>query len=130
MTAGTGRQEIRQAIQASGKTQEEVAAAIGISPVTLSRWLNGHADPAFDKLDQLAAAIGRTIVLSFGPDTEKQPSPEGRLEVKLDIALWALRVTSEEQADLLARRARGEAWPQRAADVDPPAEVEREANVQ
>lgn len=94
MTVRTNRQEIREAIQASGRTQEDAAAAIGISPVTLSRWLNGHADPGFDKLESLAVAIGQSIVLTFGPDTTKQP-PEPAWVERLLAGTMALEARNE-----------------------------------
>jgi transcriptional regulator with XRE-family HTH domain len=71
VTASTNRQEIRKVIEASGKTQEQVAEAIDVSPVTLSRWINGHSDPDFAKLDRLANALGLPLRLTFGPDTQK-----------------------------------------------------------
>ncbi len=99
MTAGTSREDIRRAIQASGKTQEETAAVVGISPVTLSRWLNGHADPGFDKLDSLADAIGRPIVLVFGhaPDTKEALPPQWARGL-VDEVLAAVQASSAESA--------------------------------
>lgn len=70
LTASTSRKAIRTAIGDASLSQEEAAEAIDVSPVTLSRWLNGHADPSFAKLDALAHALGRPIVLSFGTQAE------------------------------------------------------------
>ena len=43
------RNRIAMAIQESGQTQKEIAAAMGVSPSVLSRWVKGHRVPdAFD----------------------------------------------------------------------------------
>lgn len=59
--------------------------------------------------------------------TKEAPRPvwaEG-LDTKVELILWALRLTPEEQADLLAKRARGESWPPREADASQSVEAER-----
>ena len=73
VTARTSRAEIRAAIVAAGLTQAEVAEKLSKDPTTVSRWVTGVQDPSFDVLDQLADAIGRPLVLTFGAAKEAPP---------------------------------------------------------
>jgi transcriptional regulator with XRE-family HTH domain len=75
LTASTSRQAIREAISASGMTQEGLAEAMKMSPVTVSRWLNGASDPSFAKLDLMAKHLGQPLVLVFGAEHENAPAP-------------------------------------------------------
>lgn len=45
----------------SGKSQQEVAAAIGVSRQTVSNWELGQGSPALDKAAELARLYGVTI---------------------------------------------------------------------
>lgn len=60
-------------------SQEQVAEAMKVAPITLSRWLNGHSDPSFEKLDALAHALGRPLILAFGTSNEPAPSMTRRV---------------------------------------------------
>src|SRR5205807_1528806 len=58
----TWRERLRAAIDASGRTQNAIAASAGVSPETLSRVLNGaHAQPAFDTVVRIAHAVGENV---------------------------------------------------------------------
>lgn len=86
----------------------------------IKRWReDGIPDARLEDVEQAIAEL---------MDTAKEPPPEERLDVKLDIALWALNVSLEEQTDLLVRRAHGEAWPPRSTDDEPPAGDAQSAN--
>lgn len=52
---------IRQLRQATGMTQEELAAGAGIGRVTLVRIERGEQSPRYDTLVALAAALGRPL---------------------------------------------------------------------
>ena len=43
---------------ASGKSQKEVAVAVGVSPGTVSDWLKGRAHARMDKIQALAECFG------------------------------------------------------------------------
>jgi transcriptional regulator with XRE-family HTH domain len=85
LTAVTSRKAIRSAIAEASMSQEQVAEAVNVSPITLSRWLNGHSDPSFEKLDALAHALGRPLVLTFG--TRETPASLTRRVLAGVIAL-------------------------------------------
>lgn len=56
------RERLRAAIDASGRTQNAIAASAGVSPETLSRVLSGvHAQPAFETIVRIAHAVGENV---------------------------------------------------------------------
>jgi len=56
------RERLRVAIDASGRTQNAIAASAGVSPETLSRVLSGvHAQPAFETVVRIAHAVGESV---------------------------------------------------------------------
>jgi DNA polymerase V len=56
------RERLRTAIDASGRTQNAIAASAGVSPETLSRILNGfHARPAFETVVRVTHAVGESV---------------------------------------------------------------------
>jgi plasmid maintenance system antidote protein VapI len=57
-------------IAASGRTQQGVAEAVGITPKHLSGMVRGHNGMGLDLVDALLAALGRELVLSTRVRTE------------------------------------------------------------
>jgi len=56
------RNRLRAAVDASGRTQNAIAASAGVSPETLSRVLSGvHAQPAFETVVRIAHAVGESV---------------------------------------------------------------------
>jgi SOS-response transcriptional repressor LexA len=56
------RERLRTAIDASGRTQNAIAAAAGVTPETLSRVLNGfHGRPAFETVVRITHAVGESV---------------------------------------------------------------------
>ncbi len=56
------RERLRAAVDASGRTQNAIAATAGVTPETLSRVLSGvHAQPAFETVVRLAHAVGESV---------------------------------------------------------------------
>lgn len=73
MTVGDRLLSIREA---RNETQEEVAEAIGISHVTLSRYETGQRMPKMDRLAKLARHYGVTTdYLLTGHDSEQKKEP-------------------------------------------------------
>jgi transcriptional regulator with XRE-family HTH domain len=56
----------------TGRTQREMAAALGVSDATVSHWTTGVHGPATDKLTAIAAYFGVTLshFFAFLPDEE------------------------------------------------------------
>lgn len=59
---------LKLAIVESGRSQREVAAAVGISEFKLSRIVNRRARPGGDVRDALARALDRTPASLFDDD--------------------------------------------------------------
>jgi transcriptional regulator with XRE-family HTH domain len=56
------RERLRAAVDASGRTQNAIAASAGVTPETLSRVLSGiHVQPAFDTVVRITHAIGESV---------------------------------------------------------------------
>jgi len=56
------RERLRAAVDASGRTQNAIAAMAGVTPETLSRVLSGvHAQPAFETVVRIAHAVGESV---------------------------------------------------------------------
>ena len=52
---------IRQAVEKSGKTQRQIADAIGITDVSMSRYVNGERTPRATIMPKLAEACGVSV---------------------------------------------------------------------
>ena len=52
---------IRQAVERSGKTQRQIADAIGITEVSMSRYVNGERVPRATIMPKLAEACGVSV---------------------------------------------------------------------
>lgn len=63
-------QQVKGAIEASGKSQEEIAAAVGVDPSTVSRWTarsgEGARLPSLEKAIALSKGAGVDIEAMFG----------------------------------------------------------------
>jgi len=56
------RERLRAAVDASGRTQNAIAASAGVTPETLSRVLSGvHAQPAFETVVRITHALGQNV---------------------------------------------------------------------
>jgi hypothetical protein len=109
--------EVKRALSDARLSARAAAKRMDVEPKTIYRWINEENDASLENLVLFAKHVG-PIRLDIGDTTKKPPLAE-RLDAKMDIALWGLRISPEEQADLLVRRARGEAWPPRASDGEP-----------
>lgn len=95
----------------------EVARKASIPEASYRAIEAGRWTPRGDRLAALQAAVG-----SSAPNAEEAAPPDWaeRLEIQLEMALWALGVTPEQQAELLVQRAAGEAWPPRSGGAAAP----------
>lgn len=57
---------IEELRRARGMTQRELAAALGVSSMAVSKWELGRCAPATDKLPDLARVLGVKIGELFG----------------------------------------------------------------
>ncbi len=61
------KQAVIDARQASGLTQQQLAARTGINQADISKLENGSANPSLRTLQRLAAGIGMNLRIEFVP---------------------------------------------------------------
>ena len=73
------RNRIEERLKAKKMSQKDLAEKLGVTEVTVSRWLNGERDPSIETLNRIAEALGTTTSYFFITDdwqTEKKPAEE------------------------------------------------------
>ena len=93
---------IRDQLDIIGKTQRELAEDIGITEVSLSRYITGDREPKGTVLLSLAKALGTSTDYLLGLDTDGDYDSE-YLKVKAWIARNASKMTIEQKADLASK---------------------------
>lgn len=85
---------LRKLVKESGKSQKELAADAGITPVTLNRWLQGKREPREEELNRLLVVLGTNaeIIQQNNQKEEKVPDTTESLE---EWKARALRAESE-----------------------------------
>jgi SOS-response transcriptional repressor LexA len=108
------RERLRAAINASGRTQNAIAASAGVTPETLSRVLNGvHAQPAFETVVRIAHAVGENVG-SLLDEAAFSLDGEQRSEVRRVIGYLQAAVAMSPAVDALSVP---NAVPHRSAEV-------------
>lgn len=77
--------ELRSQYGKEGLSQEALAQRVGVATNTISRWETGTYQPTIDDLEQLARALGVSI-LSFFPRPEKADEKEEKVDALLRAA--------------------------------------------
>ena len=73
------RNRIEMQLRLKKMNQKDLAERLGVTEVTVSRWLNGERDPSIETLNRIAEALGTTTSYFFITDdwqTEKKPAEE------------------------------------------------------
>ena len=73
------RNRIEMQLRLKKMSQKDLAERLGVTEVTVSRWLNGERDPSIETLNRIAEALGTTTSYFFITDdwqTEKKPAEE------------------------------------------------------
>ena len=73
------RNRIEMQLRLKKMSQKDLAEKLGVTEVTVSRWLNGERDPSIETLNRIAEALGTTTSYFFLPDdwqNEKKPNEE------------------------------------------------------
>jgi len=108
------RERLRAAVDASGRTQNAIAASAGVTPETLSRVLNGvHAQPAFDTVVRITHAVGESVG-SLLDEPAFSLDGEQRAEVRRVIGYLQAAVAMSPAIDALSA---SNVTPQQAAEV-------------
>lgn len=60
---------LQDALERSGKSQADLARALGVSRGTISRWFKGEGEPeTVERLKQLASELGTSLAALVGED--------------------------------------------------------------
>lgn len=95
--------KIKAAFERSGKSQRDVATAVGVDESTVSLWLSGERTPRVKNLEKLARALGvEAKELWTGP--EATPATEVQAKVLEDMNY--LSPTQQEVVAALVRSMR------------------------
>ena len=73
------RNRIEMQLRLKKMSQKDLAERLGVTEVTVSRWLNGERDPSIETLNRIAEALDTTTSYFFITDdwqTEKKPAEE------------------------------------------------------
>lgn len=87
-------EKLSKIIRASGKDQKEVAAAAGITPVTLSRWVNGHRVPKPEDFQKVAEVLG--LPETFFDDALAEEAADAESERNDELRYWKDRAEKAE----------------------------------
>ena len=77
----TFKRNITRLLREKGATQKELAAAIGVSPATVSSWVQGKKLPRMDKADQICRFFNvpretlLAVEVTLTGDTRRQVTP-------------------------------------------------------
>ena len=73
------RNRIEMQLRLKKMNQKDLAEKLGVTEVTVSRWLSGERDPSIETLNRIAEALDTTTSYFFITDdwqTEKKPAEE------------------------------------------------------
>lgn len=101
---GNFRTRTETLLKSRGMTQRDLAARLGVSEVTVSRWLNGERNPSVQTLKRLAEILGTTPDDLLGePAREAQGGGLGT-GLKITFGLIMGLVLAAVAAGLLSRQ--------------------------
>ena len=73
------RNRIEMQLRLNKMSQKDLAEKLGVTEVTVSRWLSGERDPSIETLNRIAEALGTTTSYFFITDdwqNEKKPTED------------------------------------------------------
>lgn len=73
------RNRIEMQLRLNKMSQKDLAEKLGVTDVTVSRWLSGERDPSIETLNRIAEALGTTTSYFFITDdwqNEKKPTED------------------------------------------------------
>lgn len=85
---------LRKSVKESGKSQKELAADAGITPVTLNRWLQGKREPREEELNRLLAVLGTNSEI-IQQNNQQEEKAQDTVESLEGWKARALRAESE-----------------------------------
>ncbi len=100
----TTAERLREAMNAAGKKQLDLAKATGLSHSTISRYLSGQMEPKQKAISRLAIVLGVSEMWLWGYDVPKSRTPEQKKNDDLVKVIAQLRKDADffEVVSLLA----------------------------
>lgn len=92
---------LQQAMNSAGLNQKMLAAVVGVQPVTISRYINGHREPHKGTLHMMALALHVDPEYLTGEDTESVTASESLLIVVGNIQQHADGWTRKQKLQLI-----------------------------
>lgn len=96
---------LEQALERAGKTQEQIAEEIGVTPQAVSKWINGQAEPRPSHIRALCKALNITFQEyadeCFGTDVESDKNT--KIEKKEPVLVEARTINQENTNDVEVR---------------------------
>jgi len=89
---------IRELRRRDGRTQEELAQALGVTPQAVSRWESGGSYPDMELMPAIANLFGVSIDALFGCQGEREAKIDALLSAvdDLDRQNFAYTLTADE----------------------------------
>lgn len=102
------KNNVEELIKSRGMTQREFALKLGVSEVTVSRWLNGERNPSVENLAKMAEVLDTTPSYLLGKNEQKKEGKGGAglavtfgVILGLVIAAVAAGILSKDEKDIL-----------------------------
>ena len=95
---------LRKYIADSGKTQKELADAIGVSAPTFNEWVSGKKFPRIDKIQKLADYFGILKSDLIEEKTEKPVAEDGLTENQRKLIDFAEQLSDDQAEKVLPSR--------------------------
>lgn len=89
--------KIQEALSAKGMTQKELAARIGVTETTMSRYVSGDREPKPNVLANIATALHTTSDFLLGIEDSEYDHPK----IRRLIARNASSMTEQEKKELI-----------------------------
>ena len=97
------RSRIEERLRALGMTQRDFAAMLGVSEVTVSRWLSGERNPSIETLSKIADALGTDTSYFFASDSRAEEKSGMGTGLKVTFSVILGLVITAVAAGLLSK---------------------------
>lgn len=97
------RSRIEERLRALGMTQRDLAARLGVSEVTVSRWLSGERNPSIETLSKIADALGTDTSYLFASDSRAEEKSGMGTGLKVTFGMILGLVITAVAAGLLSK---------------------------
>ena len=108
------KSKVEERLKSLGKTQRWLAESLGVSEVTVSRWLSGERNPSVEMIEKTAKILETTTSYLLSEDENQKESPEKKsggfggilsfaFILGITIAAVAAGILSKEEKETLIK---------------------------